>query len=96
MYGADQQALNWFGFYLKNRLQRAKVNNVLFTDKTALCGVPQGSILGPLLLIVYINDLTQYLVEAKAKLYANDTTVYLSSPNYRSHLVSKNRTRNSL
>ena len=68
--------------YFGDRLLHAKVNGSFSKDRVVRCGVPQGSILGPLLFIVYINDLIEYLSESKAKLYADDMAVYLSSPSY--------------
>ena len=51
MYGIGVNALEWFRNYLTNRLQCAKVNNTISTQLDTKCGVPQGSILGPLLFI---------------------------------------------
>ena len=82
MYGMGANALEWFRSYLKNRVQCAKVNNIVSSELTTRCGVPQGSILGPLLFIVYINDLNEILSETKANLYADDTAVYISGSNY--------------
>ena len=65
---ADNE-MNWFSSYFDNRMKRAKVTGSLSRERRVKCGVPQGSILGPLLFIIYINDLTDFLTEAKAKLY---------------------------
>ena len=54
--------------YLNNRYQKTICNNALSTTNNVLCGVPQGSILGPLLLLVYINDMEKVLKNVKFQL----------------------------
>ena len=49
------------------------------TIQNISCGVPQGSVLGPLLFIIYTNDLPNFLNQIKSILFADDTTIYLSS-----------------
>ena len=50
-------AINWFLSYLSDRQQIADVNGILSNAKDVMCGVPQGSILGPLLFLIYLNDM---------------------------------------
>ena len=57
-YGFRGIVLDWFRDYLSNRTQYVSYNDNKSDLKTILCGVPQGSILGPLLFILYINDIT--------------------------------------
>ena len=68
-------ALEWFKSYLVKRSQIAFTNGVL-SDKAILrCGVPKGWILGPLLFLIYINDLTTVADYATVRMYADDTNM---------------------
>ena len=74
-YGVRFNHLEWFKSYLRNRKQYVSVNNTNSTTSHLLHGVPQGSILGPLLFIIYINDLPNINKLAKFILYADDANI---------------------
>jgi hypothetical protein len=62
----------WFENYLSGRTQSVKINNITSESKNVKFGVPQGSILGPLLFIIYINDIIKVLTNCIVVLYADD------------------------
>jgi len=76
-YGIRGVALEWFRSYLLNRNQYVQYNNVSSLTQSISCGVPQGSVLGPLLFILYINDLEKS-IKSKCIIFADDTTIYTS------------------
>ena len=73
-YGFDQSSLNYIFSYLSNRKQRTKVNNSFSEWCNILFGVPQGSILGPLLFNIYLNDIFYFVNKSDIANYADDTT----------------------
>ena len=79
LYGITGVALKLFISYLEKRYQSCKVNNVKSSRKLIECGVPQGSNLGPLLLLLYVNDLPNCLDQAKPSMFADDTSITASS-----------------
>ena len=78
-YGIRGFALSWFRSYLSNRSQYTHYNGIDSDTQNVKCGVPQGSVLGPLLFIIYTNDHPSCLNLTKTILFADDTTIYLSS-----------------
>jgi hypothetical protein len=78
-FGISGIPLNWFKSYLSDREQQCLVNGHLSSPRKIKCGVPQGSILGPLLFLLYINDMPDSLKYSIPSLYADDTEIYLSS-----------------
>jgi hypothetical protein len=77
-YGIRGPANKWVDSYLKNRQQYCYVNNHNSTKSTISCGVPQGFILGPLLFLVYINDLANFSTIMSAILFADDSNLFIS------------------
>ena len=66
---------------MSDRTQRCHVNGHLSSSRSIKFGVPQGSIIGPLLFLVYINDLPNCLNDDSSSMYADDTNISFQSPN---------------
>ena len=84
-YGIKGQILKWIEAFLSNRKQRVMINGSFSEWRPVTSGIPQGSVLGPILFIIYINDLLE-VIKCFIKLYADDAKVY-SVVNYQPQKV---------
>jgi len=86
-YGIRGVAHDWFTSYLNNRHQFVYLNNAKSSKLPITCGVPQGSILGPLLFLLYINDLSTVTKVFTLIMFADDTNMFISGKNLN-HLAT--------
>lgn len=78
-FGFDRSAVQWFKSYLVERSQSICMNGVCSEPQSISFGVRQGSVLGPLLFIMYVNDLPLAIKFCNVELYADDTLLYFTS-----------------
>ena len=89
-YGVRGLPQRWFSSYLENRSQCVKVGYRVSEMRRVYVGVPQGSIIGPLLYLCYVNDLPNVYGQFSTVLYAYDTTFTVSDPDYDNLLQTIN------
>ena len=77
--GVSGVSLAWFQSYLTSRFQRTVIGQAMSCNRRVSVGVPQGSILGPLLFSIYINNLPTCLKRTSVTLFADDTALYCSA-----------------
>ena len=90
MYGIRGVALDFLTSYLSNRSQCVEIDGLYSSSLTVTCGVPQGSTLGPILFLLYINDLCLTSKILKLLLFADDTTIIFSSNDINTLIATVN------
>ena len=93
--GANENAISWFKSYLSERKQFVIINREQSDMKSIECGVPQGSILGPLLFLVYVNDMTS-AVDCSLFLYADDSALVVAGKSVDDIIFHLSKNLNSL
>ena len=89
-YGIRGLALDWIKNYFSNRTQHVEFNGKSSARSKISCGVPQGSILGPLFFLIYINDINNVSAVLNLILFADDTGVFMSHKDldYLAHMLN--------
>ena len=91
LYGIQESAYDWFKSYLNNRTQKCVVNGSLSKVCSLGCGVPQGTNLGPLLFLIYINELPNCSSFCQPRMYADGNHITYSSADLHSMQSSLSR-----
>lgn len=91
-FGVVDDALQWMISYLGDRRQKLKFNGILSDTVQSDLGVPQGSVLGPLLFLLYIDDITHVAGNCSIHLFADDILIYCAFDNVREVAVTINQT----
>ena len=88
--GIGGYVLKWFQEYLCDRVQCTKYNNSVSSEKNTQFGVPQGTVLGPKLFIMYINDIVLHVKRCQIQLFADDTLFFSVGENVKSVIENLN------
>ena len=90
LYGIKNNSLKWFSSYLSDRKQYVQTSVFKTTNLNVVCGVPQGSILGLLLFILYVNDLCRVSNILEPIVFADDTNLFFSHKNIKELFLNVN------
>jgi hypothetical protein len=75
-YGIQTHTLNWIQAFLTDRTQTVVIDGITSNTVPVTSGVPQGTVLGSILFLIYINDFPEYLTHSKLRLFADDSIIY--------------------
>jgi hypothetical protein len=89
-YGISGPLLNWISSYLSNRIQKVNFDNEFSEPVNITSGVPQGSVLGPLLFIIFINDLPKVVRNCECSVFADDLKIFKKISDLDDSLVLQN------
>ena len=87
LIGFDYPSLEWFANFQEHRQQCVRLQSITSTFQTPLSGIPQGTVLGPVLFLIFMNDLSE-LIQNQASVFADDTTVHSTDKSLVSSCVS--------
>jgi Reverse transcriptase (RNA-dependent DNA polymerase) len=95
IYGGDEKSIRWFRSYLSDRQQQVKIDDYISECHPTNIGLPQGSVLAPILFVLYINDINKILQHSTVNLFADDTALSVADddPEIAAHKMNEDLSR---